>query len=234
MTTRTTMPPDHSRMPPRRGRPRATLVMTAGAVASVAVALAACSGGDPAPPPTSNQATAVISQPGPSPTPSPSVSIPANLTPAEAEAAANAVEVHKLWTAAYETLTSSGGRDLGLLKRTATQTALATGEQTASTYAVKGWRGVGSVTIRRVKVDAVKLTASGRNTFPEVALTTCVDASASDVLDAQGKSVVEIRDRIYEEKVWVRYFPRSDYPQVGEGVNRWLVSQDQNRLVDRC
>lgn len=235
MTTRTTMPPDHSRMPPRRGRPRATLVMTAGAVASVAVALAACSGGDPAPPPTSNQATAVISQPGPSPTPSPSVSIPANLTPAEAEAAANAVEAYKKWIAAVDEMTQSGGKNLSSVKEYAVQVTLINNEQEAAMFARNEWRTVGNIEIRKISVESVDLTIDkSKNKVPEVLLEACVDASKTDAVDASGISVIREKSRVFNENAWIRRYPQSDYRGVGKGVNGWLVGQSQNQQASSC
>ncbi len=235
MTTRTTMPVDRSRMPSRRGRPRAALVTMAGTVASVAVALAACSGGDPAPLAASTQATVVISQPGPSPTPSPSISIPSNLSPAEAEAAANAIEAYKQWVAAVDVMAQSGGADLSPLRAIAVQTALDTGIREAAMFSTRGWRVVGDRQAHWITVEEVNLkNDASRKQVPRVTLRGCMDATHTEVLANIGQAVTSGESRVYEYEALISYYPQVEFPSVGPGQRGWLVSKYENKRVSQC
>ena len=96
-------------------------------------------------------------------------------------------------------------------------------------------RRKGRPEILRIGLESLDLSVEPTTrTVPEVILTSCVDVSATDVLDESGTSVVTDRQRVYEERTWVRYYPQSEYPQVGPGVDGWVVGQHLNKEVDKC
>jgi regulator of protease activity HflC (stomatin/prohibitin superfamily) len=89
--------------------------------------------------------------------------------------------------------------------------------------------------VERVGVKSVSLRTDPKTrTVPEVTLTSCVNATSVDVVDATGTSVVTDPRRVYEYTTWVRYYPQSAYPQVGEGVDGWVVGQYENKEIAAC
>jgi hypothetical protein len=208
--------------------------------ASLAIMLAAgCTGdnpdGDPVASGSTTGSTPVLSAPAESPTPSPSISVPAGLSAKESEAVGKAIEAYMQWVTAVDRASQSGGTELKALSEVAVQVALINSQRGAAIYTERSWHSVGDTKIDWMKVDSVSLRKEpASNTVPEVILTACVDASHIDVLDAAGKSVVDDQQRIYENKAWIRYYPQSEFPQVGAGVDGWLIGQYEDKEVKAC
>lgn len=216
-----------------RLRRRASL----GSVGIAALLAAAACGGDgqsddqtavPSP-------SAVISAPAATPTPSPSISIPSSLSPEESEAVTKAIEAYTQWVAALDKVAQTGGADLSDLESIAAQAALIAGKNEAALYAQRGWHSDGHRIIRRIEVDRVSLLRDAEtSTVPEVTLISCVDSSHVVVLDKAETSVIKDLRRVFEAQTWVRYYPQSEYPQVGKGVDGWVVGQYRNKEVESC
>ena len=200
---------------------------------------AGCTGdsgdGDPLASGSATGSTPVLSAPAESPTPSPSISVPAGLSAEESEAVEKAIEAHRRWVVAVDAVSQSGGTDLEPLEEIAAQAALIYGQQEAAFYVERSWHTVGMATIERVGVKSVSLrTDPETRTVPEVILVSCVNATSVDVVDAAGDSVVTDPRRVYGYTTWVRFYPQSEYPQVGAGVDGWVVGQYENKEIKTC
>lgn len=210
-------------------------IRTATVVAALLVT-AGCTGkGNANPPTTSRTSAPVISQPAATPTPSTKISVPASMSPAEAKAVANAIEAYKQWVAAVDFMTQSGGTDLSRVKRLSAQIALINDQLQGALFEERGWHSTGERRIQRIFVESVKLSKNrAKNLVPEIILLVCTDASDTEALDKNGKSVITAGNRVYEGRAWIRNLPQSEYPQVGAGVDGWLIGQFQNHEVPRC
>jgi hypothetical protein len=190
------------------GVPRRRLLVSAVVVATTALALPACSGGSAEPPPTTSSTTATV--PGPS----------ASLTP-EQQAAEEAKAALLSYHEAVDSVYQAGGQDPDKrLAEVAVGKQLDFLTQDAARLRKNHWRQVGSTLVKNLGVESVQLSATS-----QVVLNLCLDASKTDGVDAEGKSIREPDAYAFFE---------AQVTLVRQQNRGWLVSREDDKPVKSC
>jgi hypothetical protein len=197
---------------PRRRR----LVSAVGVVA--ALALAACSDASSATPPTAtptSRTTATIGPASPSPSSKPSLS-------PKQQAAEEARAAYANYQSTIDRVYQAGGDGAKTeFPKIAAAAVLKNLLSEAEEIQKLGWRQIGGIITKAVKVDSI-ITRRGR--LPQAKLTACIDTGSRRVLDSKGKEVRRQQgSRFYGGIIILTQFG-----------NSWRVTNDELAEVKSC
>jgi hypothetical protein len=207
-------------IPPSRRRRSGPTGLYLAVAAAMALAVGACTGGDPTSTPTpadtEPHATAPKSTPSPAPT---------ALSADEAEA--HAVAAVEEYLTLFDEISADPSRDVTALEQVANGRALDFATHQVTTWRDEGYTAVGAQVASDFAVTSVDIDPdSSAADYPTVALTACVDLGDTDLVDADGASVVPA-DR--PDRVLVDYVVANvGWPD----DQQWRVVRDDDQITD--
>lgn len=192
---------------------------TAGLLLAVVTACGSSSKADPTPTPSPSVTETVDS-------PSPSATSP------EESASATAIKVVANYYAVTDHLLQDSSLDLKQLESVAISAQLSALQKFLSTQRDGGFRQTGDTQVVETKVQSVSLDNSDPKTgrVPSVSIDVCLDVSATDFLNASGKSVVPAER---PERTWTR-LNIANYSWDKDPAGGWRVASGQDLEKSPC